>query len=201
MHANEHIYDYILDESRGMEIIIQPVTANLDKGTLDDLAKDISEEFRANNVTVASSIELDKAEFQLAFNKQRKQWDSFKLLEWLLRKFKRKEQKDAKILGLFDIDAYSNAFDFVFGEAYYQGRIAAVYLPRLRQEFYSLEQNCKLFYERLVKEAIHELGHAYGIVHCKNPRCVMYFSISLRFVDTKKRSFCQSCTKKYRLEL
>jgi archaemetzincin len=178
-----------------MQVVLQPVTTNLDNDILNHLAEDISKEFGAINVTVASSIQLGKTQFQLSFDKQRRQWDSFKLLEWLLKEFKR--NKETKILALFDIDAYANEFDFVFGEAYYRGRIAAVYLPRLRQEFYGLRPNYFLFYERLVKECIHELGHIFGFVHCKNPRCVMHFSISLHYVDTKERSFCQSCAKNF----
>ena len=177
-----------------VKIVLQPVTSNLDDSNLHHLANDISKEFRAIKVTVASSIAMEKAQFELAFDKERNQWDSFKLLEWLLMKFK--NNKDTKILALFDIDAYSTAFDFVFGEAYYKGRIAAVYLARLRKEFYSLKPNNLLFYERLVKESIHELGHVFGFVHCKNPRCVMHFSISLNYVDTKERSFCQNCIRK-----
>ena len=178
-----------------MKIVLQPVTTNLDNGTLNHLAEDISKEFGGINVTVASSIELDKAQFQLAFDNQRKQWDSSKLLEWLLMEFK--HNKDTKILALFDMDAYSTAFDFVFGEAYYKGRIAVVFLARLRQEFYGLKPNYSLFYERLVKESVHELGHVFGLIHCRNPRCVMHFSISLHYVDTKERNFCQSCISKF----
>jgi archaemetzincin len=178
-----------------MKIVLQPATTNLDNNTLYHLAEDISKEYRAANMTVASPITLDNAQFLLAFDKQRNQWDSFKLLEWLLKKFKPNEE--TKLLALFDIDAYSSAFDFVLGEAFYQGRIGAVYLPRLRQEFYGLKPNYSLFYERLVKESIHELGHVFGIIHCKNRQCVMHFSISLHYVDTKERSFCQGCAKKY----
>jgi archaemetzincin len=178
-----------------LQIVLQPATTNLDKDTLYHLAEDISKEFQTIKLTIASSIVPDKAQFQLAFNKQRNQWNSFKLLGCLLKKFR--HNKETKILALFDLDAYSNAFEFVFGEAYYQGRVAAVYLPRLRQEFYGLKPNPSLFYDRLVKEAVHELGHVFGFVHCKNPLCVMHFSISLQYVDTKKRSFCQSCIKKY----
>lgn len=181
-----------------IKIVLQPATTNLDNNTLYNLARDISKEFRTINVTVASSIALEKAQFQLAFDKQRNQWDSSKLLEWLLKKFK--QNKETKILALFDIDAYSSAFDSVFGEAYYQGRIAAVYFPRLRQEFYGLKPNSLLFYNRLVKESIHELGHVFGFVHCRNRRCVMHFSISLRYVDTKERRFCQSCVNKFFIE-
>jgi archaemetzincin len=126
-----------------MKIVLRPVTTYLDNSTLNHLAEDISKEFRAINVTVACSIELDKAQFQLAFDKQRKQWDSSTLLEWLLGKFT--HNKGTKILALIDIDAYSNSFDIVFGKAYYHGRIAAVYLARLRQEFYGLKQTIRYF--------------------------------------------------------
>ena len=177
-----------------MKIVLQPVTANLDKSSLYQLCEDISKEFINVEVAVARSIRIEKAQFRLAFDKHRNQWDSFKLLEWLLNKFK--HNKDTKLLALFDIDAYTDAFDFVFGEAYYKGRIAAVYLARLKQEFYSLEPNYSLFYERLVKEAVHELGHVFGLVHCKNPQCVMHFSISLHYIDSKERSFCQNCRMK-----
>jgi archaemetzincin len=178
-----------------MKIFLQPVTTNLDNNSLYHLAEDISKEYRTVKVTVASPITLDNAQYQLAFDKQRNQWDSFKLLEWLLKKFK--PNNKTKILALFDVDAYSSAFEFVFGEAYYQGRIAAVYLPRLRQEFYGLKPNYSLFYKRLVKESVHELGHVFGIIHCKNSQCVMHFSISLHYVDTKESSFCEACRLKY----
>jgi archaemetzincin len=178
-----------------MKIVLQPATTNLDNNTLYQLAENISKEYRTVNVTVASPITPDNAQFQLAFDKQRNQWDSFKLLGWLQKKFR--HNKGTKILALFDVDAYSSAFDFVFGEAYYQGRIAAVYLPRLRQEFYGLKPNYSLFYERLVKESIHELGHVFGIIHCKNRQCVMHFSISLHYVDTKESNFCDACRLKY----
>lgn len=53
-----------------------------------------------------------------------------------------------------------------------------------------------LFHLRAVKEAVHELGHTYGLGHCRNPRCVMSFSNSLRDVDRKERDFCPSCRRK-----
>ena len=53
-----------------------------------------------------------------------------------------------------------------FGEADIAGRKALISLKRLRQEFYSLPRNENLFRERAVKEAVHELGHTYGLKHC-----------------------------------
>jgi archaemetzincin len=178
-----------------VKIILQPVAANLDYNALCLLAKDISQEFENIKVTIGtSSIEPRKdIDFQSAFDRRRNQWHSFKLLEWFLGKFN--HVRGTKILGILDIDAYSSGFDFVFGEAFYRGSVAAVYLSRLNQEFYGLKPNSSLLYERMVKEAIHELGHAFGFVHCKNPRCVMHFSTSLPDIDTKERSFCYSCRK------
>lgn len=90
----------------------------------------------------------------------------------------------------------STGLNFVFGEAYSDGKIAAIYLPRLKQEFYGLEPNEQLFYERIVKEAVHELGHTFGFAHCGNKLCVMHFSNSLAETDIKGRGFCKNCKNK-----
>jgi len=46
---------------------------------------------------------------------------------------------------------------------------------------------------RAVKEAVHELGHTFGLDHCSDPRCVMHFSNMLADTDRKGREFCPSC--------
>ncbi len=83
--------------------------------------------------------------------------------------------------------------NFVFGQAMAGGRDAVVALPRLRQEFYGLPEDEVLFKERAIKEAVHELGHTYGLGHCPNSRCVMHFSNSLADTDIKGASFCRTC--------
>jgi archaemetzincin len=97
------------------------------------------------------------------------------------------------MLFILDVDAYSNGLNFVLGEAFHKGRLGAIYLPRLKQEFYRLKPDNELFYKRMVKESVHELGHVFGFGHCQNPRCVMHFSNTLSDTDNKGRSFCQSC--------
>jgi archaemetzincin len=188
------VYDWTICYPRIVQLILLPVQTDLDCSILDKLTNDISREFENIKLTLDIRVELQTAtDFPFSVNKRRNQWNSFKILEWL-EKFR--PNKATKILGIFDIDAYTAGFDFVFGEAFYRGRVAAIYLSRLRQEFYGLESNPPLFYERLVKEAIHELGHVYGLRHCKNSRCVMHFSTSLLDIDTKRRSFCRDCRKK-----
>jgi hypothetical protein len=79
--------------------------------------------------------------------------------------------------------------NFVFGEAYKGRRIAAIYLPRLRQEFYGLESNELVFHERIVKEAIHELGHTlvYFIVITNYVSCIL--AIHCMILISKKKDF------------
>ena len=170
-----------------MQIILQPVLFQPDNDIISTLENRLSEEFNASIVTASPIKEISD---QL-FDKQRKQWKSNDILQWLSYKYK--PSKSKKILALCDLDAYSGRLNFVFGEAYVDGSISAIYLPRLRQEFYGLKPDESLFYQRIVKEAIHELGHGFGLNHCKNIKCVMHFSNSLTDTDIKTSHFCNVC--------
>lgn len=180
-----------------MRIILYPTLTTLDYSTLDSLARDISKEFKNTTVTVDSPCTQLDAEivFQSNFDRNRNQWYSPKLLDSIFQKLN--PDTDTKGLIIFDVDAYSYGLNFVFGEAIGNGPIAIVYLPRIKQEFYGLKPSEQMFYERLVKESVHELGHAFGLTHCNNKRCVMHFSNSLQDTDFKKRSFCESCNCKW----
>jgi len=103
---------------------------------------------------------------------------------------------DDKTLGVVDVDIFAPGLNFVFGEADITGKRALISLQRLRQEFYGLPQDANLFRERALKEAVHELGHTYGLGHCPNPTCVMHFSNSLHDTDLKGWNFCPACQEK-----
>jgi archaemetzincin len=47
--------------------------------------------------------------------------------------------------------------------------------------------------ERLVKEAVHELGHTFGLRHCDDWRCVMTSSHGVERLDVKSAEFCFLC--------
>ena len=126
-----------------------------------------------------------------AFDWNRMQYISDKLLEWLIE-FKRKTLTDL-VLGIGAIDAYTPGLNFVFGQAALGGGIALVFTPRLR-----LNADEELFFERLVKESMHELGHSFGLGHCTLANCVMSFSNSVVDVDRKKAKYCAKCARKLR---
>jgi archaemetzincin len=91
------------------------------------------------------------------------------------------------VLGVTDVDLFVPELNFVFGEASPAEKVAVISLVRLRTK----EE--ELFRERAVKEAVHELGHVFGLPHCQNPECVMFFSNSLADTDRKSARFCERC--------
>jgi archaemetzincin len=169
-----------------MQIILQPVLFEPGKDILSLLEKALLKEFNASSIVVEPPVKQIPGQQQLLlFDNQKNQWKSSDILQWLSDKYKKayfKERRTTKILAICDFDAYSGNLNFVFGEAHLAGRICAIYLPRLRQEFYGLKPDESLFYQRLVKEAVHELGHAFGLNHCENTKCVMHFSNSLSLI-------------------
>ena len=176
-----------------MQIILQPVLIQPCRELTSKLEKVLSEEF---NSSVSNALPIREIPLQL-FDKKRNQWKSNEILQWLLDKHRpnKATTRITKILAICDFDAYSGHLNFVFGEASLDGSISAIYLPRLRQEFYGIEADDYLFHQRIVKEAVHELGHAFGLNHCENTRCVMHFSNSLPDTDIKESQFCNVCKR------
>jgi len=127
-----------------------------------------------------------------AYDRQRRQY----LADAILAQLVRLSLLAERWLGVVDLDLYTLGLNFVFGQARMNGPAAVIALPRLRQSLYGLPEDEVLFHQRAVKEAVHELGHTYGLGHCRNLRCVMCFSNSLRDVDRKGRDFCPSCRRR-----
>ena len=127
-----------------------------------------------------------------AWDPQRQQYLSARILARLPKSV----GKD-RVLGMADVDLYAEDYDYVFGEAEVSGgRRAIISVQRLWEQYYGRRRNKKLFEERMVKEAVHELGHTWGLGHCDNLRCVMRFSISVEETDLKLVEFCAKCWKR-----
>ncbi len=103
-----------------------------------------------------------------------------------------------RFLGVTGRDLYDEGLNFVFGEADPPNGRAVISLARLYPSFYGKPDDEKLLRERMLKEAVHELGHTYGFRHCANPHCIMYFSNSIEDTDRKTLEFCSECGAKTR---
>ena len=105
-----------------MQIILQPILFELDKDILSSLEKALLNEFNASS-SIVTTPPIKQIPEQL-FDKQRNQWKSTDILQWLSDKYRKsyysKETRrtTTKILALCDFDAYSDKLNFVFGEAH-----------------------------------------------------------------------------------
>jgi archaemetzincin len=99
------------------------------------------------------------------------------------------------VLGVTSEDLYFSIFTFVIGEACLGGRAAMVSTHRLHEERYGLPPNPARLRERLLKEAVHELGHCHGLVHCPHSLCVMHASTTAEHVDQKGSELCDACLR------
>lgn len=128
-----------------------------------------------------------------AFNARRGQYLSSLFLDRLLEC---KPKTVSRLLGVADVDLYVPQLNFVFGLADEASGVAVISLARLREEFYGRITERSVFLLRAGKEAVHEIGHTFGLGHCSDLRCVMFFSNSLEDTDRKGQDLCGLCMKK-----
>ena len=107
-------------------------------------------------------------------------------------------RQDGLLLGVMGQDLYKTAHNFIFGDASESDRVAVVSTFRLRPEFYNDPTDEAVYFNRILKECVHALGHAFGLKHCFSARCAMYFSHSVRDTDEKLTYFCEACDKRVR---
>lgn len=55
-----------------------------------------------------------------------------------------------------------------------------------------------VFQERILKEVAHLLGHLWGLGHCDDPSCVMYYARTAEDVDAKLPRLCSEHAKLFR---
>ena len=130
-----------------------------------------------------------------AFNKEKDQYNGRIILNELSKiNFENTE----KILAITDKDLFTEDLDYIFGQAESSGKVCLVSTNRLNPEFYKEKLDKDLFYSRVLKEAIHELGHTFSLKHCQNKKCVMHFSDNINNTDFKDSEFCEKCNEAYK---
>ena len=126
----------------------------------------------------------------MAYDNTRRQYNSTALLAQIL---KRRGTSGGKSITVVDVDLYIPVLTFVFGEAQFSGEAAIVSTHRLRNQFYGMPRNDGLLVGRLSKEIIHELGHTFGLYHCRQFECVMRSSTYVEEIDLKHAVPCPAC--------
>lgn len=124
------------------------------------------------------------------YNPTRRQYDA----NMILKAISELTSPDAiKTIGLMRVDIYIPILTYIFGQSILNGSAGIVSLYRLRNELYGLEQDNNLLTERFRKVIVHELGHAFGLIHCHNPSCIMRSSTYVEDLDQKNLDFCFKC--------
>jgi len=158
---------------------------DLDGVVIEGLAVELANHFGLPCEVLSASIDP-----QFAFHGERRQYHSSQILSKMSAHI---GPNCWRLLAVTGSDLYIPILTFVFGEAQMGGPSAIVSYYRLRQEFYGLPHDGDLLRQRLLKEAVHELGHTLELTHCDDYRCAMSASHSVELIDLKENAFCSQC--------
>ena len=137
---------------------------------------------------------LDLSEY---FDASRRQYNGDKLLRVI-------DQMDDsgsdKTIGLFNVDLFIPILTYIFGQAQLGGRTGIASIYRLSNERYGISEGDNFLLQRFTKEVIHELGHLFGLIHCRTPTCVMRSSTYVEDIDQKVVQLCSKCRSVLKLD-
>ena len=157
----------------------------VDAQLLDWLRQGLQEKFQVKAETVGPPLDV-----AFSLHLERQQYHSSEILGAMQRYV---EHDTWKLLGVTSLYLYIPILTFVFGEAQLGGSTAVVSYHRLRQEFYGLPSDLDTLANRLLIEAVHELGHTLRLIHCDDYRCAMAASHAVEWIDLKDSGYCESC--------
>lgn len=168
-------------------IVIVPF-GDIPKTLLDFLREELAFRF-GTEVSVADPESIPEG----AFDRHRSRYRSSLFLRHLEEERQDVDLKETeRRIGIVHADLYNPESDVVLGEADPVDRVAVVSLASLHPESEALPEEDLRFRTRVLKEAVHELGHTYQLDHCGNPKCVMYLSHAPNDLDQKNADFCMA---------
>ena len=147
--------------------------------------------YLSKKFAVTTQIQPPLVDPSEAYDSRRNQYHSTRMLV-LLERYLESANTD-RILGITTSDLFVPGMNFVFGEARCPGRVAVVSSFRLSRSYDDESNENELTEQRIIKEAVHEIGHMLGLQHCPNINCVMHFSKALIDTDIKSDNYCSEC--------
>jgi len=136
----------------------------------------------------SARVEIVLTNILFAYDAERNQYHSTKILE----KLEKEAPADCvKIIAVTREDLFIPILTHVYGEAQLGGKACIISIARLIAdlEVEIANKGCK----RIVKEAVHELGHTFDLRHCEDELCIMHYCRRLDDVDRKSSQFCRYC--------
>ncbi len=128
-------------------------------------------------------------DLEFSFHPNRNQYHSTPILDQLAQK----APTDAlKILAVVQVDLFIPILTHVYGEAQLGGKACIVSTIRLNDGHHSLNTQ-QPYLGRIIKEAIHELGHTFKLRHCREHTCLMHYCRNEGDVDRKSDQLCRYC--------
>ena len=169
--------------SRLVEIVPLDIS---DQGLLSALAAEIERVYSLDcRVVQAAELPVD------CLDMGRQQYHATCILEHLAD-----ARMDAfRLLGVCAVDLFTPVLRYVFGEAMLPGRAALLSTYRLGiiPPGDKTSGDRSVFTSRVLKEGVHELGHTFGLTHCKDPECAMAASLDTGHIDVKQTRLCYYC--------
>jgi len=170
-----------------LSIVMVPF-GEVSKTLLDFLREELGFRF-GTEVRLAAAEPIPEG----AFDRNRNQYRSSLFLRRLEDERQDEDRQETeRRLGIVDAALYNPESDRALGEADRIDRVAVVSLAALRPQPAELPEEKPRFRLRVLKEAVHELGHTYQLDHCNQIQCVMSPSDTPADLDRKSADFCMA---------
>ena len=164
-------------------ILISPV-GDLSAELIEATAGEIKRVFGFSTET--ESVLQDLA---FALDQNRNQYHSTLILDQLAAK---SPGRAIRVIAIAQVDLFIPILTHVYGEAQLGGTACIVSTYRLNEGRSGMNISQK-FIARIVKEAIHELGHTFKLRHCPELTCIMHYCRNEEDVDRKSDQLCRYC--------
>ena len=168
----------------GNKIIIAPI-GEYEESLLDQISFAVEKKFHCH-----TEIMILLKDLEFAFHPARNQYHSTAILERLCNGI---PPSALKLLAVCQEDLFIPILTHVYGEAQLNGEACIVSTHRLKESVLPVT-NPTSYAGRVVKEAVHELGHTFGLRHCPDHSCIMHYCRTLSDVDKKSDDFCRYCS-------